>query len=179
MESSINLFSHLGKTPQIGQGSYLAPNCTIIGDVTLGEDSSVWFGSVLRADINKIHIGARSNIQDLSLVHVTEKDSVFIGDEVTIGHKVILHGCHVKNNCLIGMGAILMDGVEVGANSLVAAGSLLTPGKKFPEGHLILGNPAKAIRKLSEEEINEYGQHYKTYLINKNNFIQSNGLVPI
>ncbi|MFZ9001311.1 MAG: gamma carbonic anhydrase family protein [Bacteriovoracaceae bacterium] len=179
METPLNLFSHLGKTPQVGQGAYLAPNCTIIGDVKLGEDSSVWFGSVLRGDINKITIGARSNIQDLSLIHVTEKDSVYIGEEVTVGHKVILHGCHVANNCLIGMGAILMDGVQVGANSLVAAGSLLTPGKTFPEAHLIMGNPARAVRELTEDEIKEYGQHYKTYLINKNNFTKSNGLLPI
>ncbi len=179
METAISVFSHLGKTPTLGNGCYISPGCTVLGDVYLGEDSSVWFGSILRGDINKIHIGSRTNIQDLSVLHVTESDSVYIGDEVTVGHRTILHGCKVRNNSLIGMGAILMDGVEVGENSLVAAGSLLPPGKKYPSGSLIMGNPAKVIRELTDEEKETYGQHFKNYLLNKNNFQKSDGLIPI
>jgi carbonic anhydrase/acetyltransferase-like protein (isoleucine patch superfamily) len=124
-----------------------------MGDVTLGEHVSVWFGAVVRGDVNKITIGNYSNVQDGTVIHVTQGGhSTHIGERVTIGHKALLHACSVGNDCLIGMGAILLDGVEIGDGSIVAAGALVTPGKKFPPGSMILGSPAKAVRSVKAEE---------------------------
>ena len=115
--------------PKVADSVFIAENALLIGDVEIGEDSSVWFGSVLRGDVNYIRIGARTNIQDMTMIHVASSgDPTILEDEITIGHRVTLHACYVESRCLIGMGAILMDGVRVGNNSIVAAGSLLTPG---------------------------------------------------
>ena len=141
------------KVPKIHPTAYIAPNATIIGDVEIGEYASVWFGCVLRGDCGSIRIGARSNIQDLTCVHMTDGlSSTIIGEEVTVGHSVILHGCIVHNRALIGMGSILLDNVEIGAGSVVGAGSLVTPRSKFADRMLILGRPAKAIREVNEKE---------------------------
>lgn len=144
--------------PILGSDVFVAPGATLIGDVTVGAGSSIWFGSVLRGDVNAIRIGNNTNVQDLSVIHVTSVVSdkpmaTHIGDNVTIGHRVILHGCTIADNVLIGMGAIVMDGASIGKNCVIGAGSLVTEGTYIPEGHLALGSPARIKRLLTEFEI--------------------------
>jgi carbonic anhydrase/acetyltransferase-like protein (isoleucine patch superfamily) len=142
-----------GKRPAIPATAFIAPGVDIIGDVTLGEDTGVWFGSVVRGDIHYIRIGRRTNIQDNCTIHVTEHDyPTGVGDEVTVGHNVILHGCTIGDRCLIGMGAVVMDDVEVGDGSLVAAGAVVIPGTRVEPGSLYAGVPAKFRRSVSDEE---------------------------
>jgi carbonic anhydrase/acetyltransferase-like protein (isoleucine patch superfamily) len=136
----------------------------LIGAVEIGEDSSVWFGTVLRGDVGAITIGSRTNVQDLTMIHMTGGvTNARIGDEVTIGHSVILHGCSIGDRCLIGMGSIVLDGAEIGADSLIAAGSLVTPRTVIPAGSFVVGRPAKVLRPATPEE-RLYGpggaQHY-------------------
>ncbi|HTJ84604.1 MAG TPA: gamma carbonic anhydrase family protein [Polyangiaceae bacterium] len=151
--SSGNIITLAGKTPKIGERVFIAPNAVVIGDVEIGDDASIWFGCVLRGDVGSIRIGARTNIQDLSMIHMTDHVSnAEIGNDVTVGHGVILHGCSVGDAALVGMGSILLDGVAVGARALVAAGSLLTPRTVIADGWLARGNPAKAIREATAEE---------------------------
>ena len=129
----MSLWSFAGQAPRVGRGVFIAPGASVIGAVELGDDASIWFGSVLRADVGPIAIGRRTNVQDLAMVHLTGGVSqTRIGDDVTIGHAVILHGCTVGDRCLIGMGSLLLDNVTVGADSLIGAGSLLTPGMVIP-----------------------------------------------
>jgi len=145
--------SCFGKTPTVPASAWVAPSANVLGDVTLGEHVSVWFQAVVRGDVHWIRIGDYTNVQDGSVLHVTNgRFPLTIGARVTIGHKALLHGCTVGNDCLIGMGAILLDGVEVGDGCVVAAGALLPPGKKYPPNSLVLGSPAKAVRTLSAEE---------------------------
>lgn len=142
----------LGSAPTIHPSAFVAGNATVIGSVSLGEESSVWYQTVLRADIHHIVIGSRSNIQDGSVVHLADDFGVEVGELVTVGHKAVLHACKIDNEVLIGMGAIVLDGAEIGARSIVGAGALVTGGKKFPPGSLILGSPAKAVKQLSLDE---------------------------
>ena len=139
--------------PQIEENCFLAESCDVIGRVTLAKDANIWFGAVLRGDVDTIHIGEGSNIQDNTTVHVTSGNPVKVGDYVTVGHNCIIHGCTIEDNSLIGMGSTVLDGAVVGKNSLVGAGSLVTKNKVFPEGSLIMGRPAKVVRALTEEEI--------------------------
>ena len=142
-----------GLTPLFGRDVFIAPNATVIGDVELADEASVWFGAVLRGDCGKIRIGARTNVQDLACVHMTEGWShALIGADVTIGHGAILHGCKVGDHCLIGMGSILLDNCEIGAGSLVAAGALVTPGFVAPPGSLVIGSPAQVKRPVTADE---------------------------
>ncbi|MFN7065446.1 MAG: gamma carbonic anhydrase family protein [Aquificaceae bacterium] len=160
------------KRPIIAPSVFLAENAVVIGDVQIGEDSSVWYGTVVRGDVNYIRIGKATNIQDSSVVHVTHDTyPTIIGDYVTVGHRVILHGCKVGNYVLIGMGAVVMDGVEIEDYVLVGAGALLTPGKKFPSGVLVAGFPAKVVRDLKEEEINLIKESAKNYINYKNVYL--------
>lgn len=148
-------------TPSIAQNVFIAPSADIIGEVSIGSGSSIWFGCVVRGDVNSISIGENTNIQDLSMIHVThytrENRSdgfpTIIGDNVTVGHRVMLHGCVVEDACLIGMSATILDGAVIGKESIVGAGSLVTKNKKFPPRSLIMGNPAKFIRELNDDEI--------------------------
>jgi carbonic anhydrase/acetyltransferase-like protein (isoleucine patch superfamily) len=150
--------------PKIHESVFVAENATVIGDVEIDENSSVWFGSVLRGDVNFIHIGKRTNIQDGSIIHVSSKTHpTIIEDEVTLGHRVTLHGCHIETGCLIGIGAIVLDGVRVGRNSLVAAGSLLTPGTEIPPRSLVMGTPARVKRQLTNEEIYNLARFWQNY----------------
>ena len=142
-----------GVAPSINENSYVSESVDIIGDVKVEENVSIWFGARLRADMNKIVIGANSNIQENAVVHVDIESPVIIGENVTIGHSAIIHGCNISNNVLVGMGSIILNNAKISKNSIVGAGALVTQGKEFEEGVLILGNPAKAVRKLSEEEI--------------------------
>ncbi len=153
--------------PLIHESCFIAPSAEIIGKVEIGNNSSVWFQTVIRGDVNYIKIGANTNIQDLSMLHVASPFPLIIGNNITVGHHVNLHACVIGDNCLIGMGAIVMDGAIIKANSVVAAGSVVPPGKQYPEGVLIMGSPAKVIRSLTEEERRMYGEHYKIYLKNK------------
>lgn len=143
---------YLGAKPSIAQSAFIAANATVLGDVTLGEETSVWYQSVLRADINRIVIGPRSNIQDGAVVHLADDYGVEVGELVTVGHKAILHACRLGNEVLVGMGAIVLDGAEIGSRCIVGAGALVTGGKRFPDGSLILGSPAKVARVLTAEE---------------------------
>ena len=153
--------------PQLGAGCYLAPSADVVGNVTLGANSSVWFGCVLRGDVMPIRVGKGCNIQDGSIIHGTAGVyGVTLEDYVSIGHGVILHGCWIGEGSLIGMGSILMDGCEIGPMSLVGAGSLVTEESKFEEGQLILGRPAKVKRSLTKEEkktVRQRADQYQEY----------------
>jgi carbonic anhydrase/acetyltransferase-like protein (isoleucine patch superfamily) len=142
-----------GQAPRLHPTAFVEASAQIIGDVEIGEGSSVWFNCVVRGDVNPIRVGARTNIQDLSLVHVqSRKFGTTLGDDVTVGHHVVLHGCTLGSRVLVGMGAILMDGVEVGSDCIVGAGTLLTPGTKVPDGSLVVGSPGKVRRALTDDE---------------------------
>jgi carbonic anhydrase/acetyltransferase-like protein (isoleucine patch superfamily) len=140
--------------PQIPKNSYIAPGAYVIGQVTIGEESGVWFNTVIRGDVNWIKIGARTNIQDLSVVHVDSGGwPTQIGDDVTVGHRVIIHGCTLADRVLVGMGAIIMNGATIGEDSVIGAGSLVTENTVIPPRTLALGSPCKVKRDLSEAEI--------------------------
>lgn len=142
-----------GIKPKIHDKVYISESVDIIGDVSIAENANLWFGTRLRADMNKIIIGENTNIQENSVVHVDSNSEVVIGNNVTIGHGAIIHGCNIDNNVLVGMGSIILNNAKIRSNTIIGAGSLVTQGKEFPEGVLILGNPAKVVRKLTEEEI--------------------------
>jgi carbonic anhydrase/acetyltransferase-like protein (isoleucine patch superfamily) len=150
--------------PVIATDTFIAPTAIVIGQVEMKEKSSIWFGTVARADINSITIGAQSNIQDGCMMHVTHTHPVVVEDRVTAGHGVILHGCHVKSDCLIGMGAVLLDGVVVGENSIIAAGAVLAPGTIIPSGSMVMGVPGKVVRDLKEEEKNRIRINWQAYV---------------
>jgi carbonic anhydrase/acetyltransferase-like protein (isoleucine patch superfamily) len=151
--------------PSIHETAFIADDAIVIGDVEIGEDASVWFGSIVRGDVNFIRIGARTNIQDATVIHVSSKThATILEHEVTVGHRVTLHGCYVETGCLIGIGAILLDGARVGANSLVAAGSLLTPGTQIPPGSLVMGSPAKVKRELTDDELADLPHFWQNYV---------------
>jgi carbonic anhydrase/acetyltransferase-like protein (isoleucine patch superfamily) len=158
-----------GHHPVVGEGCYLAPTSQLIGDVQIGRDSSVWFNCVLRADVGPIRIGDETNIQDGTVIHGTfNKAFAVIGNRVTIGHSVVLHGCRIDDLCLIGMGSLVMDKAHIGARNIVGAGSLVTENADFKEeGWLILGRPAKAVRRLKPEELAFLEQSAKNYLLYK------------
>jgi len=146
------LARYLDARPTIHPTAFVAPGADLVGDVTLAEESSVWFQTVLRADINRIVIGPSSNVQDGSVVHLADDYGVFLGELVTVGHKAVLHACTIADEVLVGMGAIILDGSEIGARSIIGAGALVTGGKKIPPGSLVLGSPAKVVRTLSLDE---------------------------
>jgi len=151
--------------PKIHETTYVTDDAIIIGDVEIGAESSVWFGSILRGDVNFIRIGERTNVQDGSIIHVSSKTHpTILEDEVTLGHRVTLHGCHIETGCLIGIGSIILDGARVGANSLVAAGSLLTPDTRIPPRSLVMGSPGKVKRELSEAEIKDLERFWRNYV---------------
>lgn len=154
-----------GIQPKIHESAYVTDDAIIVGDVEIGQDSSVWYGSVLRGDVNYIRIGARTNIQDQTIIHVSSKGlPTIVEDEVTVGHRVTLHACHVERGCLIGIGAILMDGVRVGANSIVGAGTLLTPRTQIPPRSLVVGSPGRVKRELTEDEVASLEQSWRNYV---------------
>ncbi len=169
----MTLYSFKGIQPQIAEGVYIAPSADVIGKVILEEHSNIWHQCVARGDVNWIRIGKNTNVQDLTMLHVTKDFPLTIGSQVSIGHSVTLHGCTIGDHCLIGMGAIVMDGAEIGEHSVVAAGSLVTPGKKFPAGSMIMGNPAILKRALTTEEYNLYGNHYKAYIHYKEEYLDA------
>lgn len=152
MDIQERLARHLGKTPDIAHASFIAPNATVIGDVSLGALSSVWYGAVLRGDINAIHIGEGTNVQDLAMVHLADDHATKIGRYCTIGHGAIIHACTIGDECLIGMGATILDGAQIGDRCIVGANALVTQRFVAPAGSMILGSPAKVIRPLTAAE---------------------------
>lgn len=142
----------LGTPSSIHPTVFIAPGATVIGAVTIGEESSIWYNATIRGDINSIFIGAHSNIQDGAVIHVADKYGARIGDYVTVGHNAIVHACTVHDEVLVGMGAIVMDGAEIGERSIIGAGALVTGGKKIPPGSMVMGSPARVVRPLSPEE---------------------------
>jgi gamma-carbonic anhydrase len=143
-----------GRAPRLHGSVFLAEDAVVIGDVEIGADSSLWYGTVVRGDVNAIRIGARTNLQDQTVVHVTSRTHpTTIGDDVTVGHRVVLHGCTVHDRCLVGIGAIVMDGAVIGPDAMVGAGALVAPGTVVPPGTLWLGAPAKPKRSLTPEEL--------------------------
>lgn len=178
MMHSKNIQNFTNKIPQLATGVFVHETATIIGEVSLGDNSSVWPGAVIRGDINFIRVGKNSNIQDLSMLHVNHKSSIdpegspiVIGDNVTIGHMVILHGCTIEDECLIGMGSIVMDKVLVQKHVLLAAGSLVPEGKVLESGYLYVGRPAKKIRALTPEEIAHFMYSADNYVKLKNAYL--------
>jgi len=174
------LIPYLGTSPIIGERVFLHPSCQVTGDVHIGDDSSAWCNTVLRGDVNRIVIGRGSNIQDLTMCHVSHKTSenpegspLLIGDHVTVGHSVILHGCSIGNECLIGMGSIVMDDVIIPDRVMVGAGSLIPPGKLLQSGMLYVGRPAKALRALTAEEIAHLKQSAEHYMGLKDNYLKT------
>jgi carbonic anhydrase/acetyltransferase-like protein (isoleucine patch superfamily) len=145
---------HHGVHPIIPKSAYVAPTAVIVGDVTLGEEASVWFHVVIRGDVNSIRIGARSNVQDNSTIHVThDTHPTVVGDDVVCGHGVVLHGCTIRDRVLVGIGSIVLDGCVVGEESIIAAGTLLTPGTAIPPRSMVMGRPAKVIRSTTDREV--------------------------
>jgi len=146
------LVNHHGITPKVHPSSFIAPGAWIIGDVEVGEQGSIWFNAVLRGDINRIRVGARSNIQDGCVVHVTRELPALIGDDVTVGHMAMLHGCRIEDACLIGMNAVILDNASVGPRAIVGAGAVVRENFVVPEGTLVAGVPARVVRDLTDEE---------------------------
>jgi len=172
------LSNYLNTSPTIGDRVYLHPSCQVIGDVRIGDDSSVWCNTVLRGDVNRIVIGRGSNVQDLTMGHVSHRTTdkpdgspLIIGDYVTIGHSVILHGCRIGNECLIGMGSIILDDVVISDHVMVGAGSLVSQGKMLESGMLYLGRPAKAVRALTEEEVKYLRYSAEHYMRLKDDYL--------
>ncbi|MDA0692377.1 MAG: gamma carbonic anhydrase family protein [Nitrospinae bacterium] len=160
------------KKPQIDASALVMESAQIIGDVIIGEESSVWFNAVIRGDVNHIRIGKYTNIQDGCVLHVARRTlPLLIGDEVTVGHNVVLHACTIGSQCLIGMGAIVMDGADIGEQSIVGAGSLVTPGTKIPPRSLVLGSPARVKRELTEEEIRGIRESAANYVGDIENYL--------
>lgn len=153
-----------GQTPKIHESVFVAWNAEITGNVTIGEDSSVWFSASIRGDMNSVTIGKGSNVQDNCVIHTDSTRGAVIGDNVTVGHGAILHSCTIGNNTTVGMGAIVLDGAKIGANSMVAAGSVVPPGKEFPDGSMIMGSPAKVAREMRPEEIEGFAKNCQSYV---------------
>ncbi len=157
----------LGVSPQFDESNFIAPSADVIGDVTLGSQSSVWFNVTMRGDVHRIVVGARTSVQDNSVVHVTHSTApTHIGDDVTIGHSAIVHGCTIHDRVLVGMGAIILDHAEVGSDTIVGAGSLVTGRTKIPPRSMVLGRPAKVVRELTDEEVTSimyYANNYVRY----------------
>jgi carbonic anhydrase/acetyltransferase-like protein (isoleucine patch superfamily) len=165
-----------GHWPRIHETAFIAPSADIVGDVEIGSHSSVWFQCVVRGDVHSIRIGSRTNVQDLTMLHCTRKKSpLVIGDEVTIGHRVVLHGCTIGNRVLVGMGAVVMDDAVVGDDCIIGAGALVTQGSRIPDGSLAVGSPAKVVRKLKPAELEFLKKSAENYV---GDSIEYHGVVP-
>jgi carbonic anhydrase/acetyltransferase-like protein (isoleucine patch superfamily) len=159
-----------GLTPQLADTAWVADNAQVMGNVTLAADCSVWFGVTVRGDTETISIGQGSNIQDGSVLHADVGMPLVVGDNVTVGHKVMLHGCTIGDESLIGIGAIVLNGAKIGKNCLVGAGSLVTEGKEFPDGSMIMGSPAKAVRQLTPDQMEGLRMSARHYIDNAQRF---------
>ena len=165
------IHAYRSRTPRVHATAFIADSAQVIGDVELEEDTSVWFGSVVRGDVNIIRIGRGSNIQDGTIMHVNRRGQpTILGDFVTVGHAARLHGCRIADHCLIGIGAIVLDGAEVGEESLVAAGSLVTPGTKIPPRSFVVGTPAKVRRAVNDADLDLIRRSARNYIELKNEY---------
>ncbi|MDD5543138.1 MAG: gamma carbonic anhydrase family protein [Acidobacteriia bacterium] len=174
------ILEYQGVQPKIAAGVYIAPSADIIGDVEIGEDSSVWFQCVLRGDVHYIRIGARSNIQDGSVLHVHRGQfPLVIGNDVTVGHTVTLHGCTIESKCLIGMGCTILNNVKVGSGSIIAAGALVTEGTVVPPRSLFMGVPAKFVRHLNESDEQEILRYARNYVEYRAEYLKAQGAQAI
>ncbi len=154
----------MGNKPKIHDSAFIAKNAVIIGDVTIEEETSIWFHTVIRGDVAPTYIGKRVSIQDLSMLHQSPNMPLIVENDVTVGHQVTLHSAIIRKNALIGMGSIILDGAEIGENAFVGAGSLVPPGKKIPPNTLVMGRPAKIVRELTEEDYQEMERVRKSYV---------------
>lgn len=168
------LLSYNEKYPQIGKKVFIAPTAALIGDVVVGDNASIWFNVVLRGDESEIRIGKNSNVQDNSVIHADENESAEIGTSTTVGHNVIIHSSHIGSNCVIGMGSIVLNRAEVGDSCIVGAGSLITLDSKFPPGMLILGSPARVVRKLLDKDHDYIRENVRRYLGLKDEYTSMN-----
>lgn len=157
------IVNYKGDTPKIHESAFIAPNAVITGDVTIAENASVWYGTVIRGDVSPVTIGQNSNVQDLCCLHQSPNAPLIIEDNVTIGHRVTLHSSIIRKNALVGMDSTILDGAEIGEYAFVGAGSLVTPGKKIPPRTLALGRPAKVVRELTEEDYKDMERIQKEY----------------
>ncbi|UOE92457.1 gamma carbonic anhydrase family protein [Alkalihalobacillus sp. LMS39] len=164
------LYPFQGKTPSVHETAFIAPGVHIIGDVTIGEQSSIWFNTVIRGDEAPIRIGNRCNIQDNSTLHLYEEYPLILEDEVSIGHNVILHGCTIRKGALIGMGATILDGVEIGESAFIGANTLIPPGKKIPPRTMVMGSPGKVIRELNDDDFDLIKLTIETYRLKGQEF---------
>jgi len=162
-------------TPKIHETAFIAENAVVIGDVEIGERASIWYNCVLRGDVNYIRIGARTNVQDGTIIHVSRGNDfpTIIENNVTIGHSATIHGCYIETGSLIGIGAIILDGARIGKNSLIAAGSLVTPNTFIPERSFVLGSPAKIKRELSDEEVENIQKFWQNYITLSEIYLQN------
>lgn len=160
----IMILSYKGKEPKIADSAYVSKGVVITGDVIVGEQTSIWYNTVIRGDVSPTIIGDRVSIQDNSTLHQSPTLPLIIEDDVTIGHNVVLHSCHIKKGALIGMGAIILDGVEIGEEAMVGAGALVPPGKKIPPRTLVVGSPAKVVRELNDHDFSELQRIRQTYV---------------
>lgn len=174
-----------GMAPRLGEGVYVAESAVVIGDVALGKDASIWPMTVVRGDVNHIEIGAETNIQDGCVLHVTHRSEthpeghpLLIGNGVTVGHKVVLHGCEIGDLCLVGIGAVIMDGAVVEERVIVGAGTLVPPGKRLESGFLYVGAPARQVRTLKDEELEYLSYSKDGYVLLKNQYLRDAGLLP-
>ena len=174
MQMDAQLDKFLGKKPRLGKGVYIAKTATVIGDVTLGAHSSIWYGAVLRGDINRIAVGHHSNIQDNAVLHLADDFPCIVGNWVTIGHSAIVHACKVGDEVLVGMGAVILDGAIIGKQSLIGAGALVTQGVKIPPGSLVLGSPARVARKLTTKERAGLKRWAEKYVANTAYYLKHN-----
>lgn len=153
-----------GKKPKINPGCFIAPNCSIIGDVIIDLGSSVWFGATIRADQNFVKIGKRVSIQDNCVVHVDSKNGTSIADGVVVGHNAIIHGCSIDSNTIIGMGAIVLSGAKIGKNCIIGAGSVITEGTQIPDNSVVLGIPGKVVRQTTDEHVKRIKENVRQYV---------------
>lgn len=165
------MIEYKGMKPKIGNRVYLAEGSVLMGDVEIGDDSSVFFNAVLRADLAEIRIGERTNVQDNVSMHLSTGVGVHVGNDVIVGHNAILHACTIDDNVLIGMGAIIMDGAHIKSNCIVGAGALVSQGKEFPERSLIVGTPAHVVRELTEDELRKAHENVQHYIEIKNELL--------
>jgi carbonic anhydrase/acetyltransferase-like protein (isoleucine patch superfamily) len=173
------LIPYQNKYPKIHETVLIAEGVHIIGDVEIGKDSSIWFNTVIRGDVNYIRIGGRTNIQDLTMVHVTyKKHPTFIGSDVSIGHSAVIHGCRIDDNVVIGMGAKILDNARINSFSFVAAGAVVREGFEVPSRTLVAGVPAKVVRELTDEEVEKIKQNSKNYLFYVQQYRQHGGKTP-
>ena len=164
MTDKDSLLPHGEANPEVAPSAWVAPGAYVVGKVSLGEESSVWYGAVLRGDTEPITVGARTNIQDGCVLHADPGFPAMVGDDCVVGHNAIVHGCEIEDGCLIGMGATILNGAKIGAGSIVAAGALVPEGKEYPANSLIVGVPAKRVKDVSEEQTADIARGVRTYV---------------